>query len=261
MRVTDIYFECTAITHVGSVRSNNEDNYYVNGKFKKDNNVPTEGYTDTSVRDSYIYAVCDGMGGEYFGEIASMIAVAVLAEYQNTDMRYTILDYIDRTNRIICSETEKHNGARCGTTLAMLFIYGKKAMSFNLGDSRVYLLRKNDLYLLSEDHTEAQRMVDMGMISEEEAKHHSAKNRLTQHLGIFPNELTIEPFVSEEIKIKKNDIFLICSDGLTDMVSEDEIREILSMQTDTVGIAKRLSAAADAYGGKDNTTVVVIKAT
>jgi len=260
--VTVINFECTAITHVGNVRSNNEDNYYVNGKFKKDNNVPTEGYTDTSIRDSYIYAVCDGMGGEYFGEIASMIAVAVLGEYQHTDMRYTILDYIDRTNGIICGEIEKHNGVRSGTTLALLYIYGNKAISFNLGDSRVYLLRKRELFLLSEDHTEAQRMVDMGIITEEEAKFHSSKNRLTQHFGIFPEELIIEPYVSDEIKIKKNDIFLLCSDGLTDMVSDDEIRIILSMDhMDTVGIAKKLSAAADAYGGKDNTTVVVIKAT
>ena len=260
--MTVINFECTAITHVGSVRGNNEDNYYVNGKFKKDNNIPTEGYTDTSVRDSYIYAVCDGMGGEYYGEIASMIAVAVLAEYQDTDLRYSILDYIDRTNGIICGEIEKHNGVRSGTTLALLYIFGNKALSINLGDSRVYLLRKKDLFLLSEDHTEAQRMVDMGLINEEEAKTHSAKNRLTQHFGIFPNEMAIEPYVSQEIKIKKNDIFLLCSDGLTDMVSDDEIRIILSMDhMDTVGIAKKLSAAADAYGGKDNTTVVVIKAT
>jgi len=260
--VTVINFECTAITHVGSVRGNNEDNYYVNGKFKKDNNVPTEGYTDTTIRDSYVYAVCDGMGGEYFGEIASMIAVAVLAEYQDTDLRYSIMDYVERTNNIICGEIEKHDGIRSGTTLALLFIYGNKAVSYNIGDSRVYLLRKNELYLLSEDHTEAQRMVDMGVINDEEAKNHKLKNRLTQHLGIFPNELVIDPYASQEIKIKKNDIFLICSDGLTDMVDDDEIRLILSTKnTDTVGIAKRLSAAADAYGGKDNTTVVVIKAT
>ncbi|MCL2821267.1 MAG: protein phosphatase 2C domain-containing protein [Oscillospiraceae bacterium] len=260
--MTVINFECTAITHVGSVRGNNEDNYYVNGKFKKDNNVPTEGYTDTTIRDSYVYAVCDGMGGEYFGEIASMIAVAVLAEYQDTDLRYSIMDYVERTNNIICGEIEKHDGIRSGTTLALLFIYGNKAVSYNIGDSRVYLLRKNELYLLSEDHTEAQRMVDMGVINDEEAKNHKLKNRLTQHLGIFPNELVIDPYASQEIKIKKNDIFLICSDGLTDMVDDDEIRLILSTKnTDTVGIAKRLSAAADAYGGKDNTTVVVIKAT
>ena len=260
--MTVINFECTAITHVGSVRSNNEDNYYVNGKFKKNNNIPTEGYTDTNVRDAYIYAVCDGMGGEYFGEIASMIAVAVLAEYQDTDIRYSVMDYIDRTNNIICGEIEKHNGVRSGTTLALLYIYGNKALSINIGDSRVYLLRKKDLYLLSEDHTEAQRMVDMGVITDEEAKNHKLKNRLTQHLGIFPNEMTIEPYVSEEIKIKKGDVFLVCSDGLTDMVSDDEIRAILSQKyEDTVGIAKKLSAAADAYGGRDNTTVVVIRAT
>jgi len=264
MGVRVIIVESTAITHVGLVRHNNEDNYYVNGKFKRDNNVATEGYTDKATRNSYLYAVCDGMGGEDYGELASMIAVAVLAEYQEDDMQEMIWDYVQRTNSIICGEIRKNKGIRIGSTLAMLYIQGNNAISFNIGDSRIYLLRKNgkmsELYLLSEDHTEAQHMVNFGLLTDEEAKTHSSKNKLTQHFGIFPEELTIEPYASQEVKIKKNDIFLLCSDGLTDMVDEDEIRVILSMDNvDSAGIAKKLSAAAQAYGGKDNATVIVVK--
>jgi len=259
-----IKVESAAITHVGSVRSNNEDNYYVNGKFKRNNRIATEGYADSENRDSYLYAVCDGMGGEDLGELASMIAVAVLAEYQNDDMYEMIMDYVERTNSIICGEIRKNNGIRIGSTLAMLYISEGKAVSFNIGDSRVYLLRKNgknsELYLLTEDHTEAQRMVQMGLINDDEAKTHNSKHKLTQHFGIFPEEFEIEPHVSQEVKLKKNDIFLVCSDGLTNMVDDDEIRVILSMDNvDMVSIAKKLSAAAQYYGGKDNATVIVVK--
>jgi len=252
--------ESTAITHIGNVRDNNEDNYFVNGKYKADNSISVEGYADKTQRDSYLYAVCDGMGGESFGETASMIAVQTLAGYMSTDIRQTVFDYIQRANSFICDEIIKNNGARSGTTLAILHIINNKAVSYNIGDSRVYFYRKKMLYLMSEDHTETQRLIKMGLLDIESAKNHASRNKLTQHLGIFPNELIIEPFVSQEVKVKKNDIFLLCSDGLTDMVSDDDIREIISRNdADTHAIAKELSAAARQNGGKDNITVVVVK--
>lgn len=255
-----IYIESAAITHVGLVRTKNEDNYYVNGKIKEDMKLPTEGYAETEDHDAYLYAVCDGMGGEGLGEVASMIAVKVLGDFQMTDIRQSAIDYMQRANKLICYASEKNNGVTIGTTLALLYIHGNKAISYNVGDSRVYLLRKKELYLLSEDHTEAARMVNMGVISEEDAKHHPAKHKLTQYLGVSSEEMIIEPYISQEIKVKKNDIFLVCSDGLTNMVTDDEIREILSLKKfDVVSLAKELSAAAEAHGGKDNTTVVVAK--
>ena len=252
--------ESSVITHVGLIRSNNEDNYYVNGKYKSDRTAAAEGYTDVTQRKAHIYAVCDGMGGENFGELASMIAVKTLAVYQETDLRDTVMEYIKRTNYYICKEIEKYDGLRIGTTVALLYIYNNRAVSYNVGDSRVYLLRKGDLYLMSVDHTEAQDMVDMGLISEDEAETHASKNKLTQHLGIFTDELIIEPYVSDEVKLKKNDILLVCSDGLSDMVNNDEIREIMSMEgASTAEIAKTLAATAQANGGRDNTTIIVVK--
>jgi serine/threonine protein phosphatase PrpC len=255
-----IKIESTVITHVGMVRGNNEDNYFINGRCKSSNIITAEGYADKKARDAYLYAVLDGMGGESFGEIASMIAAQTLKEYMSTDFRQTAADYVQRANNLICDEVMKNDGARSGTTLALLYIRDKKAIAYNLGDSRVYFLRKGNLVQLSEDHTEAQRLIKMGMLDEEGAKHHKSKNKLTQHFGLFPNEMRIEPFVSKEIKVKKNDIFLVCSDGLTDMVSDENIREIMERKDmDTSGIAKELSTAAKVNGGKDNITVIVVK--
>ena len=247
------------ITHIGAVRKSNEDNYYVNGVFKSKNSIATEGYTDNAKRNAYLYAVCDGMGGESSGEIASMIAVKTLAKYNATDIRQTIMEYIDSTNNLICDEVVKSNGKRSGTTIALLYLRDNRAISYNIGDSRVYLLRKGDLYLMSEDHTQAQKMVQAGVISEEEAKSHNARNKLTQYLGAFPDEMIPEPYISEEVRLKRNDIFLVCSDGLTSMVNDDEIREILSEDKDSVGLVKELATTAQMHGGNDNITATVIK--
>ena len=258
--MSKIFIESTAITHIGLVRGNNEDNYFINGICKSDNKVTVEGYADKKVRDTYLYAVFDGMGGERFGENASMIASKSLIEFMTTDIRKTVNDYIGKANKLICEEIIRNKGIRSGTTATILYIRDNKATSFNIGDSRTYLFRRGDLYLLSEDHTEAQRLVKTGKLSEEKARQHKTRNKLTQHLGIFPNEMKLEPYISDEIKLKRNDILMVCSDGLTDMVCDDDIRDIMARDDlDASGITKELAATAQENGGRDNTTVIVVK--
>jgi len=258
--VNTIYIESTVITHIGLVRSNNEDNYFINGICKSDNKVTVEGYADNRLRDTYLYGIFDGMGGERLGDKASMIASKSLIEFMTTDIRHTISDYINKANKLICDEIIKNKGVRSGTTLAMLYIRDGKATVYNIGDSRVYLYRNGDLYLLSEDHTEAQRLVNMGKLDEASARNHKSRNKLTQHLGIFPDEIKLEPYVSKEIKLKRKDILMICSDGLTDMVCDDDIGEIMARyDLDASGITKELAATAQENGGRDNTTVIVAK--
>ena len=211
-------------------------------------------------RDTYLYAVLDGMGGENYGEYASMIAAKSLVKYISSDIRRTIYDYIQITNKLICDEIIKNKGIRSGTTLALLYLREGKAYAYNIGDSRIYLCRNDDLYLLSEDHTEAQHLINTGRLDEESARHHKSKNILTQHLGIFPSEMVLDPYVSSEVKLKRNDMFMLCSDGLTDMVSNDDIRDIMvRTDLDVPGIAKELSATAQENGGNDNTTIIVAK--
>ena len=252
--------ESSAITFIGLVRKSNEDNYYVNGKHKSNFGVEVEGYSEDTERGAYLYAVCDGMGGENFGELASMIAVMVLKKYQDTDLRKTLKTYIDTANNLICKEMKKNNGARIGTTLALLYLYENKVFSCNIGDSRTYLLRDDDLYLLSEDHTEAQRLVNIGAIRQEDAGAHKFRNKLTQHLGIFPEEMLIVPYISEEIELYQGDILMICSDGLTDMVNDDDIADCLAMPyISTTEMVKMLASKTQASGGRDNATIIAIK--
>jgi protein phosphatase len=238
--------ESSAITHIGAVREHNEDNYYINGKYRQDSSIGTEGYSDNKIRDAYLYAVCDGMGGESFGELASLIAVSVLTKFQNANLRKSMADIIRVTNRLICDEIKKYKGRSGGTTLAMFSIQDNKAVSYNLGDSRVYLCRNEDLYLLSEDHVEKTEK----------------KNKLTQYLGIYHEKKVIRPYISKDIKIKKNDVYMLCSDGLTDVVSNDDIADILSLEKEsTANLVKLLAHASQNNGGKDNVTIVVIKVT
>jgi len=258
--VSIIKIESTGITHIGLVRGNNEDNFFINGIYKSNKKGVAEGYVDNMQRDTYLYAVLDGMGGENYGEYASMIAAKSLIKYISSDIRRTVFDYIQNANKLICDEIIKNNGVRSGTTLALLYLREGKAITYNIGDSRIYLCRNDDLYLLSEDHTEAQHLINTGRLDEESAKHHKSKNILTQHLGVFPSEMVLEPYVSTEIKLKRNDMFVVCSDGLTDMVSDDDIREIMVRENlDVPGIAKELSATAQENGGNDNTTIIVVK--
>jgi len=252
--------ECSAITYIGLVRDNNEDNYYINGYYKADSSIDTEGYIDKQQWDAYIYAVCDGMGGENFGEKSSMIAVETLKRYQSTDIRETINEYIYKANDIICDEMIENGGARSGTTLALLYIRDGKAFSYNVGDSRIYFYRKGNMTQLSEDHTEAERMIKMGMLTRDEARTHRSRNKLTQNLGIFPDEMIIEPYVSKSVNIEKDDMFIVCSDGLTDMVTDEEIKDILSIKNcDTTGLIKRLARATQTNGAKDNVTIILVK--
>ncbi|MCL2628928.1 MAG: serine/threonine-protein phosphatase [Oscillospiraceae bacterium] len=243
--MSKLKIEAAAITHVGSVRNNNEDNYFVNGRYKSDSSVNTEAFADKNDHTSYTYAVCDGMGGESYGELASLIAVATLAKYQKTNIRKTIADYIRNANDFICDLIRKNNKRRSGTTIALLNIQNGTAIAYNIGDSRVYFYRKGMLFLVSQDHVYTDE---------------NSKNKLTQYLGIFPSEMNIEPYVSDEFKLKKGDVFVLCSDGLTDMVTDDELVDILSEEKDPATVTvKKLAGKSQDKGGRDNVTVVVVK--
>jgi len=263
-----------AATNVGKLRGNNEDNYYVNGKYKEDNEISIDCVTDDVKRELYLYAVCDGVGGEDMGELASMVTCEALAEFQDSidsaepiesdefdiGINETVLDFIRRANLLICGIRKRNNDIPIGTTLALLYIYDDKAVAINVGDSRIYIFRGGALTLLSEDHTHARRLVRLGLLKESDPDYNRHNNRLTQSLGIYPDELVIEPYSTREIEIMRDDIFLLCSDGLTDMVSDEMIVEVLSTRGIGVGgLANKLADTALINGGRDNVTAIVVK--
>jgi protein phosphatase len=251
-----------AVSHVGKVRGNNEDNFFVNGQVLS---AGVSAVTDES--DGGIYAVCDGMGGEEHGEIAAAIAVDTLGKYyrqlkeRGGLFENLIVLYTDEANARICAETEQKGGRRMGTTFAVLFAQNNTACICNIGDSRIYLFRDGSLVQLSQDHTQLQRLIEMGIITPEKAKTHPERHILTQHLGVFPDEMVIEPFTAAPREIKKGDVFLLCSDGLTDMLEDAGIGRLISRHPAPRDAAEALIEAALEKGGKDNVTVVVVKMT
>ena len=247
-----------AITNIGRVRQNNEDNFYLCGKYKTDVDLPNMTCTFSEPSNNYLFSVCDGMGGEAFGELASFVAVRLLNRYAD-NFNKTINEYIEQANGEICSEITSHGGKRIGTTFAALSLADGAASAFNIGDSRIYLIRNGKISQISEDHTQVQMLINQGFVSINDAKKHPARHVLTQHLGIFPDEMAIEPFCAEPIKTENGDIFLLCSDGLTDTLSDNDLLEITNDGSDLEYKANTLIESAINTGSRDNITVILVE--
>ena len=237
--------EAAVITHIGADKDINEDNYYVNGSYKMDSQEGTCGIADKKKRNSYTYAVCDGMGGESYGELDSLLAAATLEKYKKTDIRQSVNRYIVSANEFICDLLRNGGVKKSRTTLSLLNLQNNTAVAYNVGDSRVYFCRKGNLYLLSTDD------VDESIQSED---------KLTQYLGMHPSEKSIVANVSKTTTVKKGDVFLLCSSGLTKVVSDSEIVELLSSEADNATtMTKKLVSLAQENYGKEDVTVLVVK--
>lgn len=249
---------------VGKKRKVNQDNFFAHGhmnlKFK-----PYVYHSLMKIRTERTYAICDGMGGEKNGEIASLVVVRLLNKYLKKYPNFFekfdkhVSCFIDNANKAICKLIRDNDNERMGSTIAMLCVAPEResAIIANVGDTKVLLYRDNKIERISEDHNQAQSLVNMGLISEEEARVHKDKSKLTQHLGIFAEELVLEPFISDYIPIKSGDYFIICSDGLTDMLSYDEISEIVGKRIKASKKTKELVSTANLKGGNDNITIIL----
>lgn len=253
-----IKLSSAVVTDVGKVRGNNEDNYFINGRYKEDVDKLRDLFTDDNERQVYAFAVCDGMGGEAYGEIASRIAAKSLNKFDAKKYDENIYEYFEYANKLICDEIEKNDGARVGTTVALLYIKNNSAYCYNIGDSRIYRIRNDDIEQLTKDHTQAQSMVDMGLLRREDMNNHKGKHRLTQHLGIFPEELLIQAYETGKMNIEKDDVYVLCSDGLTDMLDDSDILAVTRTCKDAEEISRSLADKALENGGKDNVTVVTV---
>ncbi len=256
-------YHFSVMTHPGCRPKGNEDNFYINGFYKKDPDAQIA-HQDGTISEGYVLAsVCDGMGGQCLGEVASMIAVETLNEFfgkkpQNLSVEW-IQTLIDEANRRVCRKMTEEK-KRMGSTLSMVEIVNDKVIAANLGDSRIYRFRNGGLLQLSTDHTTVARLLRTGAITKEEAKMHPMRHQISQYLGIFPKEMILEPAVTEISNIEDQDIYLLCSDGLTDMLEEDEITAVLAAEKNITNAAKMLIEKANLAGGEDNITVVLVRA-
>lgn len=207
-----------------------------------------------------LFAVADGMGGETNGALAALEAVRDLKQFSGAVTPAQLVPYLQRCNRSLCCMIERNGGRRMGTTFVSASFYDNQVCIMNLGDSRAYALQNGTLAQLSRDHTVVSSMVDMGLLTASQAKHHPERHKLTQHLGIFEDEMIIEPDIAIS-KCKPGNRFLLCSDGLTDSVDDSQIQDILSVESAPENIAETLYEQALAHRSKDNITVVVMEIT
>lgn len=253
-------------THIGKVRGNHEDNFYLEGLCLNDifRNDFSATYT-TRVSDGMSFAVFDGMGGAAYGEIVSEIAVSILRKYEKklkkadgTRMLDQLVSaYTTEANDAICDMlTQKHCDVG-GTTFSMLYFMGDAVKPYYLGDSRIYCYQSDGLTRLTRDHTVANQKVDAAIYTEEEAKRSPDQHRLTLFIGADRKKIGLNADSRPPIPLEIGNKFLLCTDGLTNMCSDDEIYELLSQNY--FNKAAVLIQAALQNGGADNVTCIVLE--
>lgn len=240
--------------NTGKVRKNNEDNFFFDGRCLERENDGLENVIACRrwLRSGICMAVFDGMGGEQFGEYASCLAAEKLKKCKPTWKERFLQpkEYLQKTalqlDETVVKAQEEFCTRHMGATLAGLWFFGRDAYVCNLGDSRVYRLRDGVLEQFSVDHVE-KRPLPSGK-----------KAPLTQHLGAGSEEIQVEPHISIS-RIRRGDKYMLCSDGLTDMLSDDEIRDILVNSKTVRSSVQTLIQRALAQGGRDNITVIVCR--
>ena len=247
--------------HRGKVRQKNEDNLYVNGLIlEQQNNGISPWEIQLNTEKPCLMGVFDGMGGYAAGERASFLAASTAMEIAGAysdelSGDALMLRICQLANDRVCEEMQKGDYYRIGTTASMLHLHENRYTVCNVGDSPVFLYRDGALRLISKEHTEK---ANYEKITGNKAPPNK-KFRLTQNIGIFTSEMLIEPYCASD-DIHSGDCFLLCSDGLTDMVSSEKITEILACNLTMRQKAETLLHTALDNGGKDNITIVLISA-
>ncbi len=228
-------------THVGQVRDGNEDSFVV--------------------ADS-VFAVADGMGGHLAGEVASEAALEPVRAldgrvFPDADAAIAALrDAVVTANRTVSGMAHDEPTYRgMGTTLTAALLEGRRLHLAHVGDSRAYLLRDGRLRQLTADHTLVQHLVDEGQISREQAATHPQRSVITRAIGVGP-DIDVDTI---SLDLAAHDVLLLCSDGLTGVVDDDELAEELSSADEPEAVVARLIERANAGGGPDNITVVVLR--
>jgi protein phosphatase len=239
-------FIWAARTDVGMIRSGNEDNFAADAD-------PERG----------LFIVADGMGGHAAGEVASEMAVQIVRR-EMIDCRDAagqpaakrLVESLVHANRAIhertLSETDKQG---MGTTASVLLLAGDRYLIGQVGDSRVYLLRDGALRQVTKDHSYVQEQVDAGFLTQEQARYHPYSNVITRCVGAGEN---VEPdLYSGEVRV--GDLFLVASDGLTGMVDDRRLQQLLMARVTPERMVQSLIAEANGRGGLDNITAIVVQ--
>lgn len=234
-------------TDKGRVRKANED-YFANEKI-----------TDKE----YLFIVADGMGGHQAGDVASKLGtLTFINEYKslrvkNNSIGDSMQQSIKEANATILAKASTDLAKKgMGTTFSALIISDMKAYIVHVGDSRIYRIRDNEIEKITTDHTFVEKMMEEGRLSEEEARNHPQKNILYMSLGARES---FAPIVINDLEIKNGDLFIMCSDGLNNMVPDDIIKEYSLSQSSPKELVDELIKLANEKGGTDNITIQAVQ--
>lgn len=264
--ITSYRLRVSVSTHIGKVRGNHEDNFYLKGIYLQDHfrNDFSATYT-IDHPDGMCFAVFDGMGGAAYGEIASEIAMQTLRKYEKQLSEAESLRSVDQ---IVSAYTKEANDAVCemlrekqslsgGTTFAMLYLIGGVAKLYYLGDSRIYLEQPDGITCLTRDHTLAHQKLDAGIYTPEQASTSPDQHRLTLFIGSDKSEIGLNADSRRPVPIHAGDKFLLCTDGLSNMCTDAEMHTLLSQNY--FNEAAILVQEALNHGGADNVTCIVLE--
>lgn len=247
MRVT---MDAACGSHVGLLREKNEDNFFFHGKTLRPKRQKNQSM-HCALQRGMTFAVFDGIGGENFGEQASHAAAKQMSQTVKAAAgrfrfpKKYLRSLTTQMNLAVFQKQEKYRVSKMGTTMVSLYFTGWHVYICNVGDSRAYLLRNGKLEQLSVDH----------VIKRPGSK---KKAPLSRYLGTDPGEVLVEPDITKR-KIARDDVYLLCSDGLTDMLTEAEIIDVILQSANADACVERLVQEALKHGGRDNITAIVCR--
>ncbi|MCQ2507047.1 MAG: Stp1/IreP family PP2C-type Ser/Thr phosphatase [Lachnospiraceae bacterium] len=234
-----------ALTDKGKVRSQNQDYFYVSSE-------------PVGILDN-LFVVCDGIGGNKAGDYASrFVTEKFVEEVKIRDEKIFAVfdDAVVGSNRRLMEEAASSPAYEgMGTTLVSLTVKERLAVIANVGDSRAYVYCDSQLRQITKDHSVIQELMDLNIITKDEAKNHPRRNAITKAMG-YDFELLPDIF---DFEVKKGDIILLCTDGLTNMVEDDDIKDIISKKAEMEVTGWELMNKALDNGGKDNITIVLVE--
>ena len=248
-------------SETGKVRKNNEDNFFCNGIFMTEAEREHPFFMNGIAEVPCVFAVCDGMGGEDCGELASLLTVKTLAEHSNKILHgdyNDVEEFVKDANSKLMKIMHERN-IMTGTTLALVTVSKNYFTLYNLGDSRIYRLNNQTLLLSTDDHTVTYDLIRAGQLDPRKAKTHPYRNFLTRFVGCGNDENKIAPDVFGLLDLNENKRILICSDGLTDMLNHSELASIMNCYDEISDAVNALVDAALFKGGIDNVTCIILE--
>ena len=270
---TAVKVDLAATSHPGKVRNRNEDHYMVSKVSRTMevllDNLPAGELPHELGEDGYCMVVADGMGGMNAGDVASMMAISTgvrladksvkwgfkINEKEARELLNRMSMYFQEIDRRLTVRSESDRRLfGMGTTLTLGYSVGAHLFLIHVGDSRAYLWRQGEMKQLTRDHTVAQALADAGQIRPEDVRTHARRNTLTNYLGGHRGKIQADV---RWTRLQDGDRLLLCSDGLSDMVDDEAILEVLNRGLDSQRTAAILQDMALEAGGKDNITIVL----